>query len=61
MGWLTTDRLRCLDCGAESVVRTRWFSEGRTPRCAECQSVAMVRRDNLWRTLRDVLVVTNGA
>lgn len=61
MRWLTTDRIRCLDCGHEADVASRWLREGGGPRCPACQSLAVERRQTVLRMLRDVIVLTNAA
>ena len=61
MRWLTTDRVRCLDCGAQGDVRSRWLSEGIARRCPHCGSPAVELRSTPLRALRDLLVVTNCA
>lgn len=60
MRWLTSDRVRCLDCGSTGWVQSRWLCEGHTPHCPHCRSVAVQRQDTRWSWLRDLVVITNG-
>jgi hypothetical protein len=61
MRWLTSDRVCCLDCGEVGWVPSRWLSEGRSPCCPHCRSVAVQRHDSRWSWLRDLIIITNGA
>ncbi|HEV7214820.1 MAG TPA: hypothetical protein VGP33_06810 [Chloroflexota bacterium] len=61
MRWLTSDRVRCLDCRQSGWIQSRWLSEGRVPYCPHCHSVAVQRHATRWSWLRDVIIISNGA
>jgi DNA-directed RNA polymerase subunit RPC12/RpoP len=61
MRWLTTDRIRCLDCGHEADITSRWLREESGLRCPACQGVAVERRQTFLRLLRDVIILSNAA
>lgn len=57
---LTSDRIRCLDCGEIGWVESRWLLSGRELRCPHCRSVAVERHNTRWAWLRDLIIITNA-